>query len=603
MAIQSDSYQKINWGWLNDYNGYKFAPITFFEQLYTEEGYAFKDQYDKRWSDLEQGNLVAGAATSLKYPEFEINSDNEQIITGYKLYNTGNKNFPIYFKDGVPQSCDPSLLGNINLLMPEESKAQLQKNLQDKIILYEGSIERIQALQTARESLSSEEELLANFDAIRRETENLTTYQDQLRALTTIHGGTIVGDNVKFNRPLEIQIGNTSKTIEQSDSSTIWTHSDIGFADNTSGLLSTGTQTINGLKKFTSNMRLVNTERGYFLTTKDANNNLVEYAGIYDNGSNLWIGAIATRSSHHLGETYISTGYNETNSKGNDSVFICVPNEANDGGSIYKIIHTGNFDERLSTVFSKSHIEDTLRHNFEKSATGNYPSSNSERTLSFFDKTGITANDRLGAIRSLQSAASDSYNRNYMYVTAYSPKAETGISADFYIYVNSKGNAEAGVRATNAVADSSTSSYNSGNIVFMGAAWNDYAEFRDQVIAVEPGYCVASTDGGKVYKTTEKFQACDGIVSDTYGFAIGRSETYQTPLAVSGRVLAYCEGNRYDYHAGDTVCAGPEGKVCKMTREEIKEYPDRIVGIVSEIPEYEEWTGRKVNNRIWIKVK
>jgi hypothetical protein len=69
--------------------------------------------------------------------------------------------------------------------------------------------------------------------------------------------------------------------------------------------------------------------------------------------------------------------------------------------------------------------------------------------------------------------------------------------------------------------------------------------------------------------------------------------------------LAYCEGNRYDYHSGDTVCAGPEGKVCKMTREEIKEYPDRIVGIVSEIPEYENWgSGNvKVVGRIWIKIK
>ena len=72
---------------------------------------------------------------------------------------------------------------------------------------------------------------------------------------------------------------------------------------------------------------------------------------------------------------------------------------------------------------------------------------------------------------------------------------------------------------------------------------------------------------------------------------------------MAGRVLAYYEGDINDYHSGDTVCAGPEGKVCKMTREEIKEYPDRIVGIVSEIPDYEEWNGVKVNNRIWIKVK
>lgn len=138
-----------------------------------------------------------------------------------------------------------------------------------------------------------------------------------------------------------------------------------------------------------------------------------------------------------------------------------------------------------------------------------------------------------------------------------------------------------------------------------GAVWNDYAEFRDQKEPIEPGYCVISQDDGKVSLTTEKMQACDGIVSDTFGFAIGETEKCQTPLAVAGRVLAYCEGDRYSYHAGDTVCAGPGGKVCKMTRDEICKWPDRIVGIVSEIPEYKTWgSGNvEVNNRIWIRVK
>ena len=138
-----------------------------------------------------------------------------------------------------------------------------------------------------------------------------------------------------------------------------------------------------------------------------------------------------------------------------------------------------------------------------------------------------------------------------------------------------------------------------------GAVWNDYAEYRDQAEEIKPGYCVASTDSGKTYKTTERLQACDGIVSDTYGFGIGETKDCKTPLAVAGRVLAYCEGNRYDYHFGDSVAAGPEGKVVKMTREEIKEYPDRIIGHVSEIPEYETWGTENVlvDGRIWIKVK
>lgn len=138
--------------------------------------------------------------------------------------------------------------------------------------------------------------------------------------------------------------------------------------------------------------------------------------------------------------------------------------------------------------------------------------------------------------------------------------------------------------------------------IIKGAAYNDYAEYRRSIESIPAGYCVASSDKGEVYKTSKKFQACDGIVSDTFGFAIG-SEYGSVPLAVAGRVLAYYEGDINDYHSGDTVCAGPEGKVCKMTREEIKKYPDRIIGIVSEIPNYEKWNGIKVNNRIWIKVK
>ena len=43
-----------------------------------------------------------------------------------------------------------------------------------------------------------------------------------------------------------------------------------------------------------------------------------------------------------------------------------------------------------------------------------------------------------------------------------------------------------------------------------------------------------------------------------------------------------------------------------MTREEIREWPDRIVGTVSCVPIYEYWGENnrvKVNGRIWIKVK
>jgi hypothetical protein len=37
--------------------------------------------------------------------------------------------------------------------------------------------------------------------------------------------------------------------------------------------------------------------------------------------------------------------------------------------------------------------------------------------------------------------------------------------------------------------------------ILMGAAWNDYAEYRAQIQPIEPGYCVISNDKGEVDKT------------------------------------------------------------------------------------------------------
>ncbi|MDD4804479.1 MAG: hypothetical protein PHN69_04825 [Candidatus Pacebacteria bacterium] len=53
------------------------------------------------------------------------------------------------------------------------------------------------------------------------------------------------------------------------------------------------------------------------------------------------------------------------------------------------------------------------------------------------------------------------------------------------------------------------------------------------------------------------------------------------------------------------ACAGPNSTVSKMTREEVTQYPDRMIGTVSAIPQYSQWgTGKiQINNRIWIKVK
>ena len=148
-----------------------------------------------------------------------------------------------------------------------------------------------------------------------------------------------------------------------------------------------------------------------------------------------------------------------------------------------------------------------------------------------------------------------------------------------------------------------TSVYTENSVLF-GAAWNDYAEYRicnDEFI---PGQVVCENGDDTLSISSKRLQPGANIISDTFGFAIG--ETYQAkcPIAVAGRVLAYTYEPREEFKAGDAVCAGPNGTVSKMTRLEIMKYPERIIGTVSAIPNYEYWGAKNipVNNRIWIKI-
>lgn len=146
--------------------------------------------------------------------------------------------------------------------------------------------------------------------------------------------------------------------------------------------------------------------------------------------------------------------------------------------------------------------------------------------------------------------------------------------------------------------------YAENNVLF-GAAWNDYAEYRES-LELEPGRVVIELGNGRLVRSSERLQPGAEIVSDTYGFIIGKGNPRcATPIAIAGRVLAYPYEERLMFFAGDAVCAGPDGTVSKMTREEIKEYPDRIIGTVSEVPEYETWgeNNIKVNGRIWIRLR
>lgn len=141
-------------------------------------------------------------------------------------------------------------------------------------------------------------------------------------------------------------------------------------------------------------------------------------------------------------------------------------------------------------------------------------------------------------------------------------------------------------------------------------ASNDYAEYRDVASfdfeKAEPGLifteCIEENDTIKL--TSERLMPIPMVYSDTYGMLIGARTDTSIPIAVSGRVLVYTYEDRNSYNLGDAVCSAPDGKISKMTREEIKEWPDRILGYVSCIPEYDEWAnGIEVKERIWIKIK
>ena len=136
-----------------------------------------------------------------------------------------------------------------------------------------------------------------------------------------------------------------------------------------------------------------------------------------------------------------------------------------------------------------------------------------------------------------------------------------------------------------------------------GAVYNDYAEYRSA--EANPGRCIIENGDGTLSLSSGRLQLGANIVSDTYGFAIGETSEATCPVAVCGRVLAYPLESKEFYHPGAAVCSGPEGTVSLMTREEIREWPDAIIGYVSEVPTYDTWGSDNipVNGRIWIKIK
>ena len=140
----------------------------------------------------------------------------------------------------------------------------------------------------------------------------------------------------------------------------------------------------------------------------------------------------------------------------------------------------------------------------------------------------------------------------------------------------------------------------------MGAWYNDYAEVRETDAYYAAG-SVLTVNDGIMTLATKRLQPLCRVVSDTYGMCIGECNEHRhsASVAVCGRVLVKLDVIPLKEHIGLPVCSGQNGTASIMTREEIREYPDRMIGVIYSIPKEETWGNDQVvvNDRIWIEVK
>lgn len=135
--------------------------------------------------------------------------------------------------------------------------------------------------------------------------------------------------------------------------------------------------------------------------------------------------------------------------------------------------------------------------------------------------------------------------------------------------------------------------------------WNDYADFQEVDSEQIAGRCYYDTLEGARLCTQYCQKAVIGIISDTFGHAVGvRGERF-APFAISGWVLAYIEDD--DLEPGDALTSSPNGKLTKMFRKDVERYPDRIVATYKK-PEKERFWGPegsrvRVDGRHWVKVR
>lgn len=103
---------------------------------------------------------------------------------------------------------------------------------------------------------------------------------------------------------------------------------------------------------------LINTSNaGWYLTDGTGYN----YPGIYDNTTNLWIGAQKAASQHHTGKTYLSAGYDKTLKTGNPTIYISIPNENNTNATSYEVLHQSHIVGKAAITYGTATQRDALK--------------------------------------------------------------------------------------------------------------------------------------------------------------------------------------------------------------------------------------------------
>ena len=139
------------------------------------------------------------------------------------------------------------------------------------------------------------------------------------------------------------------------------------------------------------------------------------------------------------------------------------------------------------------------------------------------------------------------------------------------------------------------------------AVWNDIAdaiEVQDD-LEVEPGFCYMFD--GRTYKKTEEYcqKGIIGIHSDTAGDILGKKGKHkELDIAIGGFVLAHVDDI---YESGTPLTCGPDGCLTEMKREDVREYPERLVATYWKPEQADFWGPEEgqiaVNGRDWVKIK